>query len=205
VRGNQVIPVESVLLVGIGQGGAVAMMAEGLRVAVASNAGAGLTSGVVLSPDGTLEVAIESRLVPGSVVEVWGFSTPRLLGSARVPDGFRQGDTLTFLVRADAPLDGGGRIDDGAHTLQLRMHATSGFEVLATGITVGSQATTSASTDGQAPTSISPGGPVPTSVPAGGGPRPLAHLLVFVLLVQAAAVRASLGSSRPLRSAASAH
>jgi hypothetical protein len=167
VRDGVVVPVGSVLSAGIGPRGGVVLTAEDLRVAVASSGGAGSSSGVVVSPGDALEVSIVSALVPGSVVEAWVYSTPRLVGAVRVPDDFVLGDTLVLTVPIGAPLDGGDQIGDGAHALQLRMEATSGFEVLATGMTVG--------------------GPVPTSIPTGDGPTailwslPIALIVLFVL------------------------
>jgi hypothetical protein len=116
---------------------------------------------VIVSPSGGLEVSIVSGLVPGAVVEVWVNSSPRLVAAARVPDDHAEGDTLRIAVPLGAPLDGGAPIEGGAHTLQIRMFTDAGFEVLATGITVG--------------------GVVPTRVPAGEGPVRPAGLL-FVLL-----------------------
>ncbi len=176
VRDGAVVPVGSVLSAVIGPRGGVVLTAEGLRVAVASSGGAGSSSGVVVSPGDALEVSIVSALVPGSVVEAWGYSTPRLVGAVRVPDDFVLGDTLVLMVPTGAPLDGGDRIGDGAHALQLRMEATSGFEVLVTGMTVG--------------------GRVPTSVPTGDGPTAIVRPLLMVLFVLAGGLGALLGPSR---------
>jgi hypothetical protein len=161
VRNGEVVPVTSRLSSGVGPRGGVVLEADGLRAAVASSSGARAGSGVIVSPSGGLEVSIVSGLVPGAVVEVWVNSSPRLVAAARVPDDHAEGDTLRIAVPLGAPLDGGAPIEGGAHTLQVRMYTDAGFEVLATGITVG--------------------GVVPTRVPAGEGPVRPAGLL-FVLL-----------------------
>jgi hypothetical protein len=98
---------------------------------------------------------------------VWTLITPLVMMGAY---------TLVFTVPTGTPLDGGDRLGDGAHALQLRMEAMSGFEVLATGMTVG--------------------GPVPTSVPTGDGPMALGRPLLFVLLMLAGGLGALLGPSR---------
>ena len=97
-------------------------------------------------------------LVPGSVVEVWINSQPRLVAAALVPE---DGGTVAFAIPTGAPLDGGGAIEDGAHTLELRMYTEDGFEVVATGITIGQV--------------------VPTSVPAGEGSVPSGAVLLALL------------------------
>jgi len=161
VRNGEVVPVTSTLSSGVGPRGGVVLEAAGLRAAVASSSGARADVGVIVPLSGELEVSIVSGLVPGAVVEVWVNSSPRLVAAARVPDDHAEGDTLTIAVPLGAPLDGGEPIEGGAHTLQIRMYTDAGFEVLATGITVG--------------------GVVPTRVPAGEGPVSPAGLL-FVLL-----------------------
>ncbi len=150
IRNDEVVPVVSRVLPSVGPRGGVALDAEGLRATVASASGARVETGVVVSPSGDLEVSVVSGLVPGAVVEVWVNSSPRLVAAARVPDDHAEGDSLTLTVPLGAPLDGGEPIEAGAHTLQVRMYTNAGFEVLATGITVG--------------------GVVPAGVPAGGGP-----------------------------------
>ncbi len=161
VRDGEVVPVVSLVSPGVGPRGGVVLEADGLRATVASSAGARPGSGVIVPPSGDLAVSIVAGLVPGVVVEVWVNSTPRLVAAARVPDTYEEGDALAFTVPLGAPLDGGEPIGSGAHTLQIRMYTDAGFEVLATGITVG--------------------GVVPTRVSAGGGPVRLDGVL-FALL-----------------------
>ena len=161
IRNDEVVPVVSRVLPSVGPRGGVALDAEGLRATVASASGARVETGVVVSPSGDLEVSVVSGLVPGAVVEVWVNSSPRLVAAARVPGDHAEGDALTLTVPLGAPLDGGEPIEAGAHTLQIRMFTDAGFEVLATGITVG--------------------GVVPAGVPAGEGPVRLDGVL-FALL-----------------------
>jgi hypothetical protein len=163
VSGGAVVPVTSRLSGSTGPRGGVVLEAGGLRVAVASVVGARATSGVVVADGGEIQVSLSGGFIPGTVVEAWLYSTPRLVAAALVPDDYAEGDTLTFAVPTGAPLDGGGSIEEGEHTLQLRMYTDSGFAVLSTGITIGAL--------------------VPAGVPTGGGPRPLPDMLVGGLLV----------------------
>jgi hypothetical protein len=161
IRRDAVVPVVSRVSPGVGARGGVVLEADGLRATVASSAGARAGSGVIVPPSGDLEVSIVGGLAPGAVVEVWVNSTPRLVAAALVPDTYEEGDSLAFTVPLGAPLDGGEPVEDGAHTLQVRMYSDAGFEVLSTGITVG--------------------GVVPTRIPAGSGPVRLDGVL-FALL-----------------------
>jgi len=99
------------------------------------------------------------------VVEAWVNSDPRLSAAVRIPDDAQDGDCHQLAVPTGAPLDGGGPIEEGAHTLQLRMYTDAEFLVLSTGITVSS----------------SP--PVPLQVPTGGGPRPVEELGPLLLAI----------------------
>jgi hypothetical protein len=161
IRRDAVVPVVSRVSSGVGARGGVVLEADGLRATVASSSGARAGSGVIVPPSGDLEVSIVGGLAPGAVVEVWVNSTPRLVAAALVPDTYEEGDSLDFTVPLGAPLDGGEPVEDGAHTLQVRMYTDAGFEVLSTGITVG--------------------GVVPTRIPAGSGPVRLDGVL-FALL-----------------------
>jgi hypothetical protein len=111
-----------------------------------------------------LGASVTGALVPGSVVEVWINSEPRLVAAAEVPE-----DGGTAIVSpTGTPLDGGEPIEDGAHTLELRMFTADGFEIVARGITVG-QVT-------------------PTRVPAGEGPVPSGAVLLALLAAAGALV-----------------
>ena len=70
---------------------------------------------------------------------------------------------LTFTIPLGAPLDGGGPVSAGAHTLQLALLTVSGMQAVNVGVTVG--------------------GPVPASVPAGEGPVPMPLALLFAALM----------------------
>lgn len=152
--------------------GGTSLEAYGLSLFAGSAVGAVPDRGVIVDSGGPIYLSIISinpeinqrSLVPGSVVEVWINSQPRLVAAARVPE---DGGTVTFAVPTGAPLDGGGPIEDGKHTLVLRMYTTDGFEVVATGITIGQV--------------------VPTRIPAGEGPVP-SGAVVLALLAAAGAV-----------------
>lgn len=166
VRGTEVLPVTSRLSSAVGPRGGVVLDSDGFEVRVASVLGARADAGVLVPSSGMFEVSVTGPLAPGSVVEAWINSQPRLVAAAEVP---AEGDTTTIVIPTGTPLDGGEAIEDGAHTLELRMFTTDGFEIVATGITVGS--------------------PVPSGVPAGQGGVPLgADLLVLLGAAGAALV-----------------
>lgn len=161
VRGGEVVPVTSRISGAVGPRGGVVLSSEDLEVRVAAPGGARADTGVVVPPSGFVETSVTGALVPGSVIEVWVRSDPRLVAAAAVPDDHEDGDAVTFVVPTGTPLDGGDPIEDGEHTLELRMYTADGFEVIATGMTVG--------------------GVVPTGVPAGEGPAPLGGALALLL------------------------
>ena len=165
VRGSEVVPVTSRLSGAIGPRGGVSLSSDGLEVRVASGLGARADAGVLVPSNGALEASVTGALVPGSVIEVWINSQPRLVAAARVPE---DGGTVTFAIPTGAPLDGGEPIEDGAHTLELRMYTTDGFEIVATGITVG-QVT-------------------PTGVPAGEGGVPFGAAVLALFAAAGGAV-----------------
>jgi hypothetical protein len=166
VRGGAVVPVSSSLASGVGPRGGVVLEADGLTVSVASAVGARPGSGVVVPTGGSLECSLCGDFVPGSVVEAWVNSDPRLAAAVRIPADAEDGDCHLLAVPTGAPLDGGGPIEAGEHTLQLRMYTQDGFAVLSTGITIG--------------------GVSPTGVPAGEGSSPLSGALGALLLMLAA-------------------
>jgi hypothetical protein len=172
VRGSEVVPSATARWLAANQGrlntiqaigglsvvGGTSVVSDGLEVQVGSSIGARADRGVVVPSGGTLGASVTGALVPGSVVEVWINSQPRLVAAARVPE---DGGTVAFAIPTGAPLDGGGAIEDGAHTLELRMYTEDGFEVVATGITIGQV--------------------VPTRIPAGEGPVPSGAVLLALL------------------------
>jgi hypothetical protein len=109
-------------------------------------AGTDASTGLVARPDGTVECEICAQLAAGQVVEVWLFSEPRLLAAWRLEDLPCQ----RFTIPLGAPLDGGGPVPAGAHTLQLALPTASGLQAVNIGVTVGSV--------------------LPVRIPAGGGP-----------------------------------
>ena len=117
-----------------------------IRVTGAS--GTSVEAGVVADTNGQLLCEVCADLPVGSVIEVWLFSEPRLIAAHRVTDD----DCQTFTVPLATPLDGGGTVATGTHTLQVALSTAAGMEAFDVGITVG--------------------GPVPTTVPAGDGPAP---------------------------------
>jgi hypothetical protein len=130
--------------------------ADGIRVTLQGGAGTDVARGLVANPAG--EIACEvcvTGLTAGQVVEVWLFSTPRLVAAHLTDDA----ECQLFTVPLSSPLDGGGPVSAGAHTLQFTVGTSDGLEAVNVGLTVG--------------------GLVPTSVPAGEGPA--MQLLLIVL------------------------
>jgi hypothetical protein len=137
---------------------------DGLQVTLTGGAGSDASRGLVANPAGEVECEICAVLATGGVIEVWMFSEPRLVAAHRVTDG----ECQTFTIPVGAPLDGGGPVAAGAHTLQLALPTASGMQAVNVGVTVG--------------------GPVPASVPAGEGPTVPMGLLALTLLAAAGAV-----------------
>jgi hypothetical protein len=138
IRGGEVVPVSSSIASGVGPRGGVVLAAEGLTVSVASAVGARPGAGVVVPEGGALECSLCGAFVPGSVVEAWINSDPRLAAAVAIPADAEDGDCHQLAIPTGAPLDGGDPIEAGAHTLQLQMYTQDGFAVLSTGITIGS-------------------------------------------------------------------
>ena len=141
--------------------------ADGLTVTLAGGAGTSASNGLVVSPTGEIVCEVCVELAAGNVIEAWMFSTPRLVAAWRVEDLPCQ----TFTIPVVAPLDGGGPVSAGTHTLQLALPTASGMQAINVGVTVG--------------------GLVPSRVPAGEGPTVPAGLVGFVLLAAAGAVLAA--------------
>jgi hypothetical protein len=143
--------------------------ADGIRVTLQGGPGTDVARGLVANPAGEIacEVCI-TGLTAGQVVEVWLFSTPRLVAAHLTDDA----ECQLFTVPLSSPLDGGGPVAAGAHTLQFTLATASGLEAVNVGLTVG--------------------GLVPTSVPAGEGPVTpyalVALMLVVLLGIRRAAV-----------------
>jgi hypothetical protein len=126
--------------------GTVRYQGDGIRVTFTGAAGTGPTTGLVADTDGNVECEICAFLASGGVIEAWMFSEPRLVAAWRVEDLPCQ----RFTIPVGAPLDGGGPIPAGLHTLQLVLPTTSGLQAVNVGVTFGGRI-------------------VPTSVRAGGG------------------------------------
>jgi hypothetical protein len=137
--------------------------AEGVQVTFTGGAGSDASRGLIANPNGEIVCEVCIPLAPGQVIEVWMFSTPRLVAAHLTQDLPCQ----RFTIPVGAPLDGGGPVSAGAHTLQLALPTASGMQAVNVGMTVG--------------------GPVPASVPAGEGPTVPVGLLAFGLLVAAGA------------------
>jgi len=138
---------------------------DGVRVTMTAAAGSSVARGLIARADGELICEVCADLVVDGVVEVWMFSTPRLVAAHRAAPG----ECQTFTIPVVAPLDGGGPVSAGAHTLQLALPTAQGMQAVNVGVTVG--------------------GPVPASVPAGEGPVPTpAWLLRLALLSVAGAL-----------------
>jgi ELWxxDGT repeat protein len=141
--------------------------AAGITVTLTGGAGTSVANGLVANPAGEILCEVCLDLAAGNVVEVWMFSTPRLVAAHLVDAEPCQ----TFAIPLAAPLDGGGPVSAGAHTLQLALPTAQGMQAVNVGVTVG--------------------GLVPASVPAGEGAVPTpAWLLALGLLAAAGAVAA---------------
>jgi hypothetical protein len=136
--------------------------ADGIRVTLQGGPGTDVARGLVANPAGEIacEVCI-TGLTAGQVIEVWLFSTPRLVAAHLTDDA----ECQLFTMPLSAPLDGDGPVAAGAHTLQFTLATASGLETVNVGLTVG--------------------GLVPTSIPAGEGsvtPYALVALMLVVLV-----------------------
>jgi hypothetical protein len=141
--------------------------ADGVTVTFTGGAGTNVANGLVVNPAGEIVCEVCLDLAAGNVIEVWMFSTPRLVAAHLTQDLPCQ----TFSIPVVAPLDGGGPVSAGQHTLQLALPTASGMQAVNVGVTVG--------------------GPVPASVPAGEGPAVPAGLFVLGLLAAAGGVVAA--------------
>jgi hypothetical protein len=141
--------------------------ADGIEVTFTGGAGSDVSRGLVANPNGEVVCEICVQLAAGQVIEVWMFSSPRLVAAHLTEDLPCQ----RFAIPVVAPLDGGGPVAAGAHTLQLALPTASGMQAVNVGVTVG--------------------GPVPGSVPAGEGPTVPVGLVALGLLAAAGAVVAA--------------
>lgn len=144
---------------------------EGVTVTL-TGAGTGAGGGLVVDPTVGIDCEICAPMAPGSVIEVWMFSSPRLVAAHRVGDEACH----RFTIPVGAPLDGGGALAVGPHTLQLAMPSAGGMAAIDVGVSVG--------------------GPVPASVPAGEGPGPSGAtplLLAFLAILAGLAVTVRAG------------
>jgi hypothetical protein len=139
--------------------------ADGVQVTFTGGAGSDASRGLVANPAGEVVCEICVALAAGQVIEVWMFSTPRLVAAHLIADLPCQ----RFTIPVVAPLDGGGPVSAGAHTLQLALPTASGMQAVNVGVTVG--------------------GPVPASVPAGEGPAVPAGLLLVGVAAAAFGLR----------------
>jgi hypothetical protein len=147
--------------------GQVRYEADGVQLTLTGAAGTDVTRGLVANAAGEVECEICAVLASGGVIEAWMFSEPRLVAAWRVEDLPCQ----TFTIPVVSPLDGGGSVSAGAHTLQLALPTASGMQAVNVGVTVG--------------------GPVPASVPAGDAPVGPVGLSVLGLLAVAGALVAA--------------
>jgi hypothetical protein len=189
VRGGEVLPMTTIPSASAGPlGGLVIEDGDGtLRVTVAGDRGVDPGSGIVVAQEGEIVCEICALLAAGSVVEAWIYSTPRLAAAVRVQADTDDGVCPLLRIPVGAPLDGGGGIASGAHTLQLRMETANGIEVLAVPISVGGPAAATTA-----------GTPVPSRVNTGGGPMPLVPLPLGITLALAAILLTLLAQQREL-------
>jgi len=137
--------------------------AEGVQVTFTGGGGSDASRGLVANPNGEIVCEVCIPLAAGQVIEVWMFSTPRLVAAHLTQDLPCQ----RFSIPVGAPLDGGGPISAGAHTLQLALPTAQGMQAVNVGVTLR--------------------GPLPGSVPAGEGPTVPVGLVAFGLLAAAGA------------------
>jgi len=147
--------------------GQIRYEADGVRLTLTGGAGTGASRGLVADPSGVVECEVCVTLAGGAVIEVWMFSTPRLVAAHLADDLPCQ----RFVIPVVSPLDGDGSVIAGAHTLQLALPTASGMQAVNVGVTVG--------------------GPVPGSVPAGEGSTVPGWLLALGVLAVAGAARAA--------------
>jgi hypothetical protein len=138
--------------------------ADGFEVTFTGGQGTGVSQGLVADPNGEVVCEICAFLAAGGVIEAWMFSEPRLVAAWRIEDLPCQ----RFTIPVVAPLDGGGPVPAGVHTLQLALPTVNGMQAVNVGVTVGSSSAV----------------PVPNRVNTGGGPVPVMPLS-FVLLLAA--------------------
>jgi hypothetical protein len=168
VLDGALVTVTSNLAADVGPRGGVVLEADGLKVTLSSASGASETAGVVVAADGEIACQLCAALVPGSTVEAWVNSDPRLAVELEVPADHGAEDCLDLDVSMAEPADGEGPIVEGPHTLQLHMTTDEGFAVLSTGITVG--------------------GVAPVSVPAGEGSPAVPLMMLAMSLLGGAAL-----------------
>jgi len=157
---------QSTLSVASSGSGRLTYSAPGVSVTLTGASGTSIRNGVVASPNGVIDCEVCTTLPAGGVIEAWMFSTPRLVAAHRIDDLPCQ----RFTVSLGSPLDGGGPVTAGAHTLQLTLPTATGMQAVNVGVTVGR--------------------PVPARVPAGEGPEvPAGSLLVAVIVAAAFLLR----------------
>jgi hypothetical protein len=147
--------------------GQIRYEADGVQLTLSGAPGTSSSDGLVASSTGEVECEICAALRAGSTLDMWMFSTPRLVGAHVVTED----DCQVFSIPLGAPLDGGGAMEAGSHTLQLALPTADGVQAINVGVTVGGQ--------------------VPTSVPAGEGPAVPVGLVAFGLLAAAGAALAA--------------
>jgi len=165
---------QSTLSVTSSGAGQLIYSAPGVSVTLTGAPGTSITNGVVAPANGVIDCEVCTTLASGGVIEAWMFSSPRLVAAHRVDDLPCQ----RFTVSLGSPLDGGGPVSAGAHTLQLALPTASGMQAVNVGVTVG--------------------GPVPSRVPAGEGPSVPTWLLLVTVLVAVGSLwrRSLLGAAR---------
>lgn len=121
--------------------GVVRYQTDGLIVTLSGANGTSASGGLVATPQGTVECEVCAFLAAGGVIEAWMFSEPRLVAAWRVEEleTFLAGlPCQRFTIPVGAPLDGGGAVPVGVHTLQLQLPTSAGTQAVNVGVTVGS-------------------------------------------------------------------
>lgn len=130
-----------------------------LSVVLTGDTATSVARGLVATREGMVRCEVCGDMAPGSIVEIWAFSTPRLVAAAVVDER----GCIDVMVPLSAPLDGGPTIGAGQHTLQVVLPLDDGQGRLA--VNVG----------------VSVGGLRPGSIPAGEGMPTGAAALVGLL------------------------
>lgn len=106
-----------------------------LEITVSGDRGASGSLGVTADVNGAITCRICADLAAGSVVEAWMFSDERLVAALRVEES-EDGSCPFLRIPLSGPLDGGGPLPAGQHTLQLLLPTVDGIVAVNIGTTL---------------------------------------------------------------------